>query len=877
MKARWAEIKAVFETVFELPTTDRARALAGAEIDPWVRGQVERLLAASDAGAGVLDQPAIAGLPPLGDSSPSPKLLGRTLGPYRVVREIGRGGMGTVYEAVRTDPEFEHRVAIKTLRLGLDVPELVTQFRQERQILGALQHPNIAALLDGGVTEDGVPYIVLEYVDGVPIDRYCETNRIGLRSRLDLFRQVLDAVQYAHRQLIIHRDIKPSNILVTGDGHVKLLDFGIARLIRADGREMTQQGTSAITPAYASPEQLRGERATTATDVYSLALVLYRLLTGKSPLNEGLVTPVELLGALATGRLPAPSTDPTPAAAAAMGVGSTERLKSLLAGELDAVILKGLRPEPERRYSSVEAFADDLLRYLKGFPVSARPDTAWYRFSKFVRRRRGMVVGLVAAAVALTVGTGVAVWQASRAAAEARRASKIATFLQQMIGATAPLASLEAPRLGPGAKLAEWVDSAAGRIDSVTAGDPEINVVLHHLLGLAYQSQERPAEAAAQFDAMASRAGPIFGPGSADLVVWSFRAAQAIEAGNWPLADSLSRRVERSIAEMDPTRPDAYGRLLIQFGMVEAGPWRRFVADLATSTLLQRALIMSGRGEVAAAVAATRRALAVAESAGASVPTRAQAMGRLGFLLLNVGGDRVEGTRLLQQALRAVDSLPNPDVAARAEVIQALVSTRSVSIPEADSLGRELVRIYERATGPNSLAVAYHLFLGGGPARIRGDTLAQRTALTRARRIVEAHPNPPTALRQNVAIEYSRTKWLAGDMDSAVAIAGQVYRERVGQGGFSMAEAGQNFSSVLRIRGERNSTTRAADYRAALPILLEADSVMRSLLPAEHFWPQLTAASLVRLARDRNDEPMASRFLALLPDSARRRFDRPKP
>ncbi|MEO8453339.1 MAG: serine/threonine-protein kinase, partial [Gemmatimonadota bacterium] len=392
MKERWPEIKALFDDVLDLAPEERGRVLDHAGVDPWVRVQVERLLVASDGPAGLLDEPAIVGLGPLGDDPiGGAELLSSTVGPYRLVREIGRGGMGTVYEAIRVDQEFEQRVAIKTLRIGLTMPGMITQFRQERQILAALQHPNIAALLDGGVTSNGIPYIVLEYVDGVPMDQYCEVNQLDLRARLDLFRQVLGAVQYAHRQLVIHRDIKPGNILVTQDGQVKLLDFGIARLIHPDGREVTHAGTAAITPAYASPEQLRGERASTATDVYSLALVLYRLLTGKSPLTEDLVSPAELLAALSTGPLPPPSADPALRAATSMGVGSVDRLRRMLAGELDAVILKALRLEPERRYLSVEALADDILRYLKGLPVTAQPDTAWYRVSKFVRRRRGAV------------------------------------------------------------------------------------------------------------------------------------------------------------------------------------------------------------------------------------------------------------------------------------------------------------------------------------------------------------------------------------------------------------------------------------------------------------------------------------------------------
>lgn len=879
MKERWTEIKTVFNEVFDLPPEERARALDRPDLDPWVRRQVESLLGAAESGGGLLDRPAILGLSSLAEpGGQSGSLVGRAIGRYQVVREIGRGGMGTVYEGSRIDAEFEQRVAIKTLRLGLGVPELVSQFRHERQILAALQHPKIAALLDGGVTDDGIPYIVLEYVDGVAIDRYCESNQLGLRARLDLFRQVLDAVQYAHRQLVIHRDIKPSNILVTQDGHAKLLDFGIARLIRADGRELTQPGTPAITPAYASPEQLRGERASTATDVYSLALVLYRLLTGKSPLTDELVSPAELLAALSTGPLPPPSADPAPTAAATMGVGSVERLKRLLAGELDAVVLKALRIEPERRYSSVDALADDLRRYLKGLPVTARPDTAWYRFSTFVRRRRATVAASIVAAAALIGGTAVSAWQAREATIQARRATKVATFLQQVIGASAPLAAFRAPRLGPGATVGALIDSAAGRIDAVTTDDPEINVVLHHLFGLVYQSQERPTEAAREFAAMERKAAATFGPGLAGATVLAARAAAAIERQDWAAADAALAAAAVEVAALDAGRPDRYGLLLDQFGLVPPYPWAAIRAGVESQLLLATAGSLAGQGRAADAVAAARTALDRATAGGAAPDTRAEAMAALGSLQLAASGDRTDGVRLLREALALLDSLPDPDVPAKATVLWALVSNRAASGATADSLGREAFRIVERATGPNSLTVARHLWLRGSTARLRGDTATQRTSLVRAMRIVAAHPAPPAELAEAVVMEYARAHWLAGDLDSAVVLAEGIYARRArGGSGFPTAEAGQLLGALLRTRGERTPGTRAADFRAAETVLLQADSIMRRLVPPDHFWPQMTAGSLALLYTSWGNRPMARRFLALLADSTRRRIERPTP
>ncbi|HET9803741.1 MAG TPA: serine/threonine-protein kinase, partial [Candidatus Acidoferrum sp.] len=330
---------------------------------------------------------------------------GRKIGHYTVLEQIGVGGMGEVFSAVRSDGQFDQKVAIKLVRSTAASGVVLDHFRNERQILAGLDHPNIARLLDGGTTEDGTPYIVMELVTGKPIDEYCDSRKLSISHRLELFRQVCAAVQYAHQHLIVHRDIKPGNILVTEDGTPKLLDFGIARIFDASGIVAATQYRS-FTPDYASPEQLRGEPLSTATDLYSLGVVLYHLLTGRSPYRVDHRAPGKLATAITKDEPERPSTSVTRAE-----TGSTQEflsenrettpvlLQKRLSGDLDYILLKALRKEPELRYSSVEQFSEDLHRHLERRPVLARKGTWNYRAGKFIRRNRAAVAaaGLVTA------------------------------------------------------------------------------------------------------------------------------------------------------------------------------------------------------------------------------------------------------------------------------------------------------------------------------------------------------------------------------------------------------------------------------------------------------------------------------------------------
>ena len=435
-QARWERVKAVFQEAFERePAGQAAIMAAGCGSDAELREAVERLLRAHARAAGPLDSPPPVDLDPADPSegedghAEPPHAAPARIGAYRIVRELGRGGMGTVYLAERDEPGLRKTVAVKVVQHGMDSGFVVSRFHTERQILAALEHSGIARLYDGGTTEEGLPYFVMEYVDGEDLLTYCDGRRLPITARLQLFLRVCQAVQYAHQGLVVHRDLKPSNILVTGSGEAKLLDFGIAKLLSPalgeGGGEETASVIRLMTPDYASPEQVRGERVTTASDVYSLGVILYELLCGHRPYRVKGGGPAEIERAML-----AQDVDPPSAAlartekATARDGGGTVRitrsevsarrqatpgtLRRRLRGDLDNVVLKALRKEPAERYATAAELGEDIRRHLEGRPVEARRGTPAYRASRFLRRHQALVTTAAAAILSLTVGLGIA-------------------------------------------------------------------------------------------------------------------------------------------------------------------------------------------------------------------------------------------------------------------------------------------------------------------------------------------------------------------------------------------------------------------------------------------------------------------------------------
>ncbi len=436
----WQIIKQLFTEAVELPLDEQQEFVAHACGDQAeLLAQVQRLLRDHHRAGDFIETPVLGrpGLDPTAtDLDP---LQGQTVGHYKILHKIGQGGMSTVYLAARADQQYQQHVAVKIIRRGMNSDFIVARFRQERQILASLDHPSIARLLDGGTLADGRPYLVMEHIDGEPVDTYCERADLSLRQRLELFCKICSAVQYAHQNLVVHRDLKPSNILVTADGVPRVLDFGTAKLLEPLPVMMGVTPTAAdlrpMTPEYASPEQMRGTLITTASDVYSLGVVLYELTTGQrpyrlperiSPEAARIVTeePIER-PSLALSRPPertAPAATPAPGSHDESRTATTTKLRRKLEGDLDNIVLMALRKEPKRRYPSVEQLANDIERHLRGLPVSARRDTLSYRTSKFVLRHRLGVAATVLAVASLLAGIVAISWQARIADRERQRA-----------------------------------------------------------------------------------------------------------------------------------------------------------------------------------------------------------------------------------------------------------------------------------------------------------------------------------------------------------------------------------------------------------------------------------------------------------------------
>lgn len=496
---RWEKIQSLFEKALELNPSERELFLkkeCGNDIK--LLNEVVSLLSADEKQHSIFSG-SVADYIPVNDAT----LDGKIFGNYRAIKLIGAGGMGSVYLAERADGHFEQKVALKIVKPGMNSQEIITRFEDERQILARLQHSNIAILLDGGISEFCLPYFTMEYVEGKPITEYCDEKTLTIEQRLELFKKVCEAVLYAHQNLVIHRDIKPSNILVEEDGTVKLLDFGIAKVFEEDKDQkfVTRTGMRVMTPEYASPEQVRGEPVSTATDIYSLGLILYQLLTGCPPYEVPSTSAIEMERIICLTEPQKPSTmitkilssgsksdlKATPDYISRKRKTTLSKLKKRVSGDLDNICLMAIRKEPERRYSSIAQFIIDIDNHLTGLPITARKSTAAYRTKKFIRRHKIGVVTTTIAVLAIALVTGFYTIQLAeerdRAKLEAEKAKKVSDFLAGIFQVSDPEQSK-----GETITARELLDNGVKRIEKELSDQPEILANMLGVTGNVYKS-----------------------------------------------------------------------------------------------------------------------------------------------------------------------------------------------------------------------------------------------------------------------------------------------------------------------------------------------------------------------------------------------------
>jgi tetratricopeptide (TPR) repeat protein/tRNA A-37 threonylcarbamoyl transferase component Bud32 len=714
---RWQQIQEVLDAALETDPTRWSGMLSErCSGDPELQREVEALLARLNTAEGFLDSlPAALAAALVAESQETAygdHYAGCRIGSYQLVRQIGRGGMSRVYLADRADGQFEQQVAIKLLRPGLDSDIDLERSRRERQILARLNHPNIASLLDGGVTPGGIPYLVMEYVEGEAIDSYCARHQLGVRQRLALFLTILEATQYAHRNLVIHRDLKPSNIFVTADGRVKLLDFGLAKLVAPEPltpiERITGTGQRWMTPAYAAPEQIRGDLATTLTDVYQLGAVLFEMLTGFLPFGKRSRSVHELERAILNDEPIAPSI----AVGRAGATPPWDADRRSLSGDLDAIVLKALQKEPEHRYASVDVLADDVRRHLSSHPVRAHAPGAAYRARRYLRRHRIEVVAAAGIAITLIVGSAVSLAAARRAMAARDRAE---TASSESEAVTSFLLD-----------LFEANDPGETRSDSITARDllrhgiaraelldrqPDVQARLFETTGRINQRLGSYAEGQALLERALALRRRVHGSWSPEVAATLIAVSEGLlKLGRLPAADSA-----------------AHEALAIQERILEPN-------DAAIAgTLAQVASVAIYRGNLAAAKAHLRRSLEVRQRALGDGDTLT-AISHMGYgAMLRRTGHLADAEREFRKALATFERAhgeDHPQVAHALLQIAYLLSDDDKRAEEAEPLFRRALGIRRRLYGDGSPWVGNTLYDLSEFLSTRGDH-AQAATLAR--------------------------------------------------------------------------------------------------------------------------------------------------
>ena len=723
---RWRRIDRIFARALELPPEERQAFVdETCGDDPDLRRELGRLLDADERSATFLERPAgeLLGIPRAGEED------GYLLGPYRLLRRIGGGGMGTVYLARREDEHYQREVAVKVLRSGLESTEALHRFVAERQILARLEHPNIARLYDGGSTEDGRPYLVMELVEGLPVDEYCDRNRLTVDQRLALFRRICSAVQYAHQNLLVHRDLKPGNILVTAEGEPKLLDFGIAkRLAPEPGKDLdkTREGLRVMTPSYASPEQVKGEPIATASDVYSLGVLLYELLAGRPPFRlarSASSLPHEIERAICEQEPERPSEalfrpgEPSPEEIARCRKTRPRALQRRLQGDLDNVILMTLRKEPERRYISVGQLSRDLENHLRNLPVAARPDTVLYRGRKFLRRHPA---GVAAAVLAVLIAAGFMaslMTQGRRLARERDKARYTLSFLVDTFQQADPYHTR-----GERLTAREILDRGADRVARDLQGQPEAQATVMDAIGEVDLGLGRYEEAGPLLERALVLRRQVYGPESLEVarsleLLGRLKAERSDNATAEKLLRQSLALKRRLLGSDDLEVARSLNRLGVFLAEVHATPeveklHREALAiarrvegpegDTAGETLVDLGKLKRDLGDYDAAEKLFRQGLAIERKVlGARDPELYNHQTLFGEILIELGKYK-EAEALLRQSLAAQRRLlgeEHPDIDVTLNNL-ALAIHRQGRYAEAEALFRQVLALMRAHYGP---------------------------------------------------------------------------------------------------------------------------------------------------------------------------------
>ena len=703
---RWSQISTLFDELVELDADHRAQRLTQLEAtDAGLADDVRALLMGDEDISGLLDGDAAAAVPGVLNRDMDGVPADGLAGPYRLLRLLGEGGMGVVWLAERTDGAYEQQVAVKVLKRGMDTHAILRRFLQERRILARLNHPNIVRLVDGGMTSDGRPFYVMDYVDGEAITAYACQRALDLHSRTALLAVVADAVAYAHTQLIVHRDLKPSNVLVDTQGSPRVLDFGIAKLIEESGEQtMTGTGMRVLSPAYAAPEQILGEPIGTATDVYALGLMLCELLTGQLPRHRRGTTPAQLALDVSQEVVDRASTllaklDACQIRELYGQEVDANQLARNVSGDLDLIIATALQREPARRYATASAFADDLRRWLEGRPIAARADSTTYRFNRFVRRHRVGVAATALVALALVVGLGASLWQADKARHQAQLAEQQAQRADQQ----AQRADKEAVSARQSADRSKRVTKFL--ISIFTQEDP-----LRHTEGGA-------TTLAQSFDATLKRIDTEFvdDPALQGELLDDFGEITTTK-GDFKQSQALLERAlalaEQTHAAGDP----AIAETLVNLGVLEAY-----------------------RGEMLAAKPYLQRAVAILELHAHDLPgDYANALGSLAQVI-NHEGNLPESRRMQRLAVeiqREADVAPELLFPALSNL--AAVEVTAGNYTEAESLANEALSIAERVYGKESANVIPPLWTLETVAANRGDLVQEQRLVERRLAVARA-------------------------------------------------------------------------------------------------------------------------------------------